>query len=109
MVDIPHLKWPVQFANGQALVVEQDSIDDVLQCCKVVLSYPKGFAVELPEFGTPDQAFHQGSADVGEINAALDRWEPRARQLIDEHPDLLDPLIDHVEIHVRGEAGGSIQ
>lgn len=102
MADIPHLKWPIQFIGTRAAVVEQDSIDEITQCCKVVLSYPKGFAVELPEFGVLDQAFHERSADVAEINAALDRWEPRARQLIDEHPDLLDPLIDHVEIRVRG-------
>jgi hypothetical protein len=85
----PHLAFPLNFANGHARTVEQDSGPDQRQRAIVVLSYPQGFAIDLPEFGTPDTTFGQNGADLGVLEAVLAEWEPdipasAVRVLIDE-------------------------
>ena len=75
---IPHLAQPFQYIRGAAAVVDQDSPDEVAQCVATVLAYPTGFALELPEFGTPPQEL-QAPINVAVIEAAVTRWEPRAR------------------------------
>lgn len=57
---------------------EQDSDEDVDACVYAILATPLGHLTHLPEFGTPDQAFRQGGADLDELERCVEQWEDRA-------------------------------
>ena len=101
MTDVPHFSLPFRFANPQAAVNEQDSIDEVADACLAILSCPVGYRVELPSFGLDDPTFSTPAPDLDAIREALDQWEPRAAATLSEYPDLLDALVSHVEVDVQ--------
>ena len=109
---IPHFAVPFRIVAGAAAVNEQDSLDDVVACSAAVLLYTKvtladgtqvGPCPELPAFGTPDQALRQNGADLAEITAALDTWEPRATETLaaDTITDLVQTV--HIQIGAQGD------
>lgn len=59
-------------------LVEQDSPEDVDACTYAVLNTRVGHRTDLPEFGTPGQAFRRGGADLAAIERCVALWEPRA-------------------------------
>lgn len=89
---IPHLRLPLDFSGGRAGAVEQDTPDDVAQCVETVLLYEPGHLEANPRFGVEDQAFALGGPDAGELIAAAERFEPRARLLLDEAPQVAAQL-----------------
>lgn len=98
---VPHLALPFRFADTGAVVVDQDSDEEIFYCCEAILRCPQGHRIERPDFGLPDQTFRQGGADPAAVQAALDRWEPRARTaatadnaLLGEALTLVDTLIE---------------
>jgi hypothetical protein len=100
VTDLPHFALPFRFENGSAVVVEQDTTDEILTCELAILLCPVGFRMELPEFGIPDPTFSQRSPDVEAIAAALAAWEPRAQETMSGQLDALDELISHVTVRV---------
>ena len=101
-VEIPHFALPFQFAPGSsAAVVEQDSIDEIAECVLAILLCPRGYRVELPEFGINDPTFSVPGPDVEAIRTALDLWEPRAATAFEDDPDKLDELVARVQVLVR--------
>jgi len=106
MTDVPHFSLPFRFANPQAAVNEQDSLDEIADCVYAILVCPAGFRVESPLFGTPDQTFAMPAPDLDEIRNAIESWEPRAVALLSERRDVLDELIARVEVlvQIRSEA-----
>jgi phage baseplate assembly protein W len=100
MTDLPHFDLPFRFGGPQAAVVEQDSVEEIAECCLAILLCPLGYRVELPEFGIEDPAFSSPAVDVGAIRRAVETWEPRAELLLSEYPDALDELIAHVQVQV---------
>lgn len=74
----PHFKVPFQFHNGSALCVDQDSDEDILQCVSAIVRTPRGFRIELPDFGVPSQVLAE-DPKVSEVERALELYEPRAR------------------------------
>lgn len=102
VTDIPHFALPFRFEGGRAVVVQQDSIDDVATCVEVILRYRQGDRVDLPEFGIPDPTFTEGPIDLAAIERAVEKWEERADVLITEDPDRFDELVRHVLVEVRG-------
>lgn len=105
-VQVPHLGYPFQFgANLHANVLEQDFLDEVANCCVVVMKCPVGFRVELPEFGSDDQAFRT-TMDADVIVAALQRWEPRAdAEVVNAVLFGPDPTEFDVNIEIHGREG----
>jgi hypothetical protein len=103
---VPHFALPFRFANPQAAVSEQDSLDEIADCVYAVLVCPVGFRVELPAFGLPDPTFSMPSPDLDEIRGAVETWEPRAAAVLDGRPDAIDELVAHVEtyVQIRSEA-----
>lgn len=99
--DVPHFALPFRFTSPHAAVVEQDSIDEIADCVLAVMLCPYGYRVELPEFGLPDPVFSTPHVDVVQMRQAVELWEPRAALVLQEHPDLADALISHVETLVR--------
>ncbi len=104
---IPHLRTPVKFVGGRAEVVDQDSTDEIIECCKNILRFPIGQRADLPGFGSPDFLFAQLSpADghVESIRSSLEEWEPRVIAEIERDPSLLAQLTEYMTITIS-EAG----
>lgn len=104
-VETPHFALPFKFGgiSGGAIINEQDSTDDVLDCVKVILAYPIGSREDLPKFGVPDILFKQitTSAITGRLLASIVAWDPRAELLINERPDIFDALVRQLRIRVK--------
>jgi hypothetical protein len=97
MTDLPHFSYPFRFGGPAAAVSEQDSLEEIADCCAAILLCPLGYRDELPEFGLPPQTFAT-APDLDEIRGALDTWEPRAASLLAEDPLTdADPLLAKVE------------
>jgi phage baseplate assembly protein W len=86
-------------ATGFA-TVEQDTGDDIVNCCAAVLSYPLGSRPERPDFGMPEQAFHDQGPNVIEIRQALQAWEPRAHTTVEVSDADLLALTARVRVEV---------
>jgi phage baseplate assembly protein W len=99
--EIPHFSVP--FAVDS--YVEQDSRDEIVQNMWVIVSYELGERDGREAFGIRDQALREGGADLGEIQRAILRWEPRARFVLEDEPDLIQQLVDRVKIRLEGVSG----
>lgn len=97
---IPHFSLPFRFATPYAAVSEQDSLDEIADCCYAILVCPVGFRVELPRFGLSDPTFSP-APDLDTVRGAIDTWEPRAAALLEERVDTADELVAHVEVLVQ--------
>lgn len=98
---IPHLKVPLTIGvDGHAEVVEQDTWEEVAQCVQVLLMTRIGDRIESPEYGIPDQVFTT-VPDLLTIQAAIERWEPRARTTLTDDQDWLDELIRRLIVEVQ--------
>lgn len=109
MTDVPHFALPFRFdATPQAVVSEQDSVDEIADCVYSILICPQGFRVELPQFGLPDPTFAVSppGPDLDRMREVIQTWETRADLLLSEAPDALDVLISRVRtvVQVRTEA-----
>jgi hypothetical protein len=100
MATLPHFSLPFRF-GPPAAVNEQDSIEEISDCCVAILLCPYQFRVELPEFGLPDPTFSTPTVDTGVIRSVVERWEPRAALALEANPDAIDELIARVETLVR--------
>lgn len=99
----PKLKVPFQIVGGRALTVSQDSVDEIVQCVEYLLRTEPGTRLEMPEFGSPDLAFNQTPAvdpAPGIIEAAIDRWEPRARYMLSTEE--IEVLTKRVRLRIGG-------
>jgi hypothetical protein len=95
--DVPRLKMPLRYVGGRAELVEQDSDDEVAQCAEAIVRTPIGHRLDLPDFGIDDQAFRENGADLPGIGGAIERYEPRARTLLDR-PGAIEDLVDRIVI-----------
>lgn len=102
-VRVPHFAFPLRFVNGAAVVNEQDSLDDIRDCVRAILSYPVGSRIEAPEFGVPDQTFVERGADPAAVIAAVQRWEPRADLAAQADNSNLADLITRLIVEVAEE------
>lgn len=74
-----HLSVPFRRGpNGHLAEDGQDSPEEIDACLFAIANTRPGDRDDLPEFGTPGQAYHRGGADLGQIERALALWEPRA-------------------------------
>jgi phage baseplate assembly protein W len=98
---VPKLKLPLRMDSHGFATVDQDSDRDVQQCAYAVLATELGSRVELPDFGITDQALRKHGADRQELDAALARWEPRARGRVELEitnftgPEQATPISEH--------------
>jgi len=78
-VDAPTFAFPFTFnAKGEALVVQQGTVEDVASCAANIAVCPIGFRTDAPDFGAPDPSFATLPLDTGALADAITRWEPRA-------------------------------
>lgn len=98
----PHFDYPFRFGpTHHAVVVEQDSIEEIESCVVAVLLTEEGQRIELPEFGVESELFGVQPLDTnGYLHAILDQ-EPRAAALVTSQPDPVDYLKALVEVDVN--------
>lgn len=104
MTDVPHFALPFRFDSGAAVVVEQDTNDDVLACVTAILLYPLGWRPEAPTFGIRDPAFSEGIVQRSELARALAEWEPRAETALAGAIDDADELVQIVTVALGVES-----
>jgi len=97
----PHLRLPLQFGglNGGALVNEQDTPEDIVDCIKAIIAWPVGTRHDMPEFGVPDLLFRvQNELKVQELRNAIEEWEERATIATESGPVLTDDIVWNILI-----------
>ncbi len=103
--DIPHFSLPFRLeTDGHVAVSEQDTTDEIADCCEMIVRTEKGMRIELPAFGVPSLLF-QRPDDPDLILNELTRWEPRAEVAVHDGWDLQD-FIHRIRIDVLGGQSG---
>lgn len=102
MTDAPHFARPFRIVHGAAVVNEQDSLEEIEDCCVTILRTQIGTRLDIPTFGINDQTLNE-RVNIEAIKAALNKWEPRSEYDITSNPDALDALIKRVTVNVKGE------
>lgn len=102
-VQTPHLRFPLEVLNGRVRVVEQNSIEEVVQCVLACVSTPYGSRQDDPEYGIDAGLFSRQTIrqDITPILAAVEEAEPRASLLGEVE---LESLVRRVVIEVEGVA-----
>ena len=95
---IPRLTLPFRMRDGRAAVAEQDSPEDVATSVELLLRTPLGHYDWDPDLGLTPPDFARGGADLGEIQAAIAAYEPRAAAAIERDPETLQSLADHITV-----------
>lgn len=101
IADVPHLALPLRMDRHGFAQVEQDTVDDVVQCVGVIVRTPVGAREVLPEFGIPDMTFD--AATIADLEDAVGLWEPRAVVDADEE---LSVEVRRVMLTVTGAVDG---
>jgi len=97
---VPKLSMPLRMHGTSLATIEQDTQQDVAQGVYAVAATELGSREERRrDYGVTSPLFRQGGADLAEIQAAVDRWEPRAS--IETSQELREQL-DLIRIEVSG-------
>lgn len=107
-IETPQFDTPFRLdsTGRDAVVVEQDSLDDVTNSVETLMRTPLGFLEEQPDYGMPEGIFSERGVDVAEVSSAITHWEERADVLIEEQPDLNDHFIQNIAIQVGASSDG---
>ena len=100
---IPHLAWPITFANARYATNDQDTDAEVIAAVAVIVSFEKGYRAEDPAFGITDPTFSLSPVDTDDIISTVTEYEPRAE--INVSVDEREPTGDSVHIEVRQATG----
>jgi hypothetical protein len=92
----PHFRFPFQRGS----VVEQDTVDHVMSCEMVIVSYPIGLRQDRPEFGWPWPELDTPPLDLGPLQQAMKQFEPRATTTASQYPDLVQLAMQHISVNV---------
>jgi phage baseplate assembly protein W len=96
---IPHFAIPFRFGVRGAVVNEQDTETEILDCVEVILRYDQGLRPEKPDFGVPDLTFSSPAPDINQVQKAIDTWEPRLEMTVEESVlDKRDQLIAMIRV-----------
>lgn len=97
-IEIPHLALPLRFAGRRAVVVEQDSADDVAMCVEAAARTTLGERDEVPEFGVSHDLFGIVGGDLEELRVELAASEPRAAVVVEQIDGLRDLNTKNIRI-----------
>lgn len=81
-VNTPHFAFPFVLENSGAVVVEQDSIDEVFDCVEAIVTCQTGQCEDLPGLGIPDLTFSQAPLNTSSLILAVLSQEPRANESV---------------------------
>lgn len=95
-----HLPYPFRWgSHGNAVEIDQDTDDEIINCVEVIVITPVGSLVDQGDFGAVDFIF-QKNPSVITLTAQINKWEPRANVEITTQLDSVDSLMRLVEIQV---------
>lgn len=100
---------PVHFAaqfelrRQGAVIVTQDSPEDVAACVYRTGVCPEGFREDLPAFGVSELAFQTVPLDLASYADAITFWEPRATLETGEEAEALNQAYRRVRVEVGTE------
>jgi hypothetical protein len=100
----PHFRYPFRFGQGDdkhALVSEQGTEEEIVDCVIAIVKTPTGFRDDIPDFGIPEPIFQQQPLGIDDIQASLDLWEDRASYLVTTVPDFKERLAAILTINVQ--------
>ena len=101
MSDVPHFSFPFDIADrGSAVVVLQDSAEEIEQNVKVLILTERGERLEVPDFGIEDPTFGVG-VDTDAIVDAADKWDSRSKVFVDAEMDFVQRMVQNVRIHLE--------
>lgn len=103
-VQVPHFAFPFRFGSaGAAVVVEQDTHEEIEQNVKVLVLTELGERMEVPDFGIDDLVFQTG-VDEAAIAQQAREWDDRAEVVMAEEPDRINAMIRNLLIDVKEES-----
>jgi phage baseplate assembly protein W len=109
MDNVPHLALPLRIVGDRFNSVQQDTLDELVSNVAVITSFPLGYRVERPDFGTVELELAARPLAVLDVEQALEAWEPRASvQVVEQAVDPFDPGAARVRVEVslqRAEEG----
>ena len=102
-----HFRYPFGFNSaGTADVVEQDTIEEIMQSVQIVMTTTVGERIEVPDFGIPSPVFAQASSSqASTIVRQINQHEKRAAVTLDISIDNVDQLVQHITAHVEAVSG----
>lgn len=107
-VAVPHFDLPfrMDYRPGYdaicAVVVEQDSVDEIAACAEASMRVRLGEFSWRPTFGSPDLTFEQEPVDTDAMIAAIVKDEPRAKVAF---AAVYDDLVANVEARITRGGG----
>lgn len=102
MAETPHFAFPFsRGTTGKVNVVEQDEVEHVMACAHVIVRCPTNFRQDRPEFGWPFPEFGTIPLDLGPLEDALARFEPRGEANAAEYADAASAAVRHVPVDVE--------
>jgi hypothetical protein len=102
-VSVPHMAFPFRFdANGHAVVLEQDTEEEVGNCVELILGCEVGSLIDQPDFGITDPTFSV-TPNLQHLEHQITSWEPRATVDLSNNLDPNDFSIQEVVIEVRNQ------
>lgn len=104
MTTVAHFAFPFRWVAGRAMVVEQDSYQEVEQGVRVLMLSHLGERLEVPGFGIQDPVF-QGELDEEAVAQAAAEWDDRVSLAIQETPDRTNAMIRHLLVQVSEREG----
>lgn len=107
MTTTPHFRLPLTLgADGDFLVVEQDSEQEVAQHARAVLATPLGHRELRPDLGLEDTTHTLARSGVSDARIVIDRQlekhEPRAEYLANAVGASPSEWIDTVNVDIVG-------
>lgn len=99
-VTIPHLALPLRYVGGSAVVNQQDTIDDIIDCVYAVCVTNPGDRDEMPDFGLLDMTFDQEPIPTDAAISQIEQWEPRAEVVIQTVPERFDEALVNANVNV---------
>jgi phage baseplate assembly protein W len=105
---LPHLSFPFQrTADGASITVnEQDTVDEIMACEMVIVSYPVGYREDRPEYGWAFPDLAQAPISTASLEQALKEFEPRGPVQIDAVHDYANSTATlNVNVHIQSEGG----
>ena len=111
MTRVPHFALPFRFgaASGRVKVVvnEQGTIDEIFDSVEAIARYQRGYRREQPSFGITDQTFGNQPLNTDQMIREISEWDPRARVVIEQHPDRFDTLVAQLTADVFPASRGA--
>lgn len=99
-IELPHFPAEFKLTEHGAVYVEQDSPEDIAACVFRIVSTVTGFREDYPEFGVGEVVFQNVPLNLGALEAAIEKFEPRAELNTTEGAQAMQQALRQIGIEV---------